>query len=104
VATEPPSAPVDETLVPRRYGASKEQVHNRLRRIEGQIRGIDRMLLDDRYCVDVLTQVSAVQAALDSVALALLDGHARGAGVTDELDDARTDELMTAVARLIRMG
>jgi DNA-binding FrmR family transcriptional regulator len=50
----------------------------RLNRIEGQIRGIARMVEDDRYCVDILTQLSAVRAALDAVALALIDHHARG--------------------------
>ena len=61
----------------RGYTASKDQLLKRLRRIEGQVRGIEGMVDDDRYCIDVLTQISAVQAALDKVALGLLDGHAR---------------------------
>ena len=54
----------------------QDQLQTRLRRIEGQVRGIERMVEEDRYCIDVLTQISAVQAALDKVALGLLDGHA----------------------------
>jgi CsoR family transcriptional regulator, copper-sensing transcriptional repressor len=60
----------------RGYTASKDQLLARLRRIEGQIRGIENMVTDDRYCIDILTQISAAQAALDKVALGLLDGHA----------------------------
>ena len=71
-----PSMP--ETTTPTRgYTASKDQLLKRLRRVEGQVRGIERMVEDERYCIDVLTQISAVQAALDKVALGLLDGHAR---------------------------
>ena len=61
----------------RGYTATKDQLLKRLRRIEGQVSGIEGMVEDDRYCVDVLTQISAVQAALDKVALGLLDDHAR---------------------------
>ena len=71
--TETPQPPAR----PRGYTATKDQLLNRLRRIEGQVRGIERMVDDDRYCIDVLTQISAVQAALDKVALGLLDEHAR---------------------------
>lgn len=78
----------------------------RLRRIEGQVRGIQVMVDDDRYCIDVLTQVAAVQAALDKVALGLLDGHARtcvvGADAAEQ--DGRTAEMMAAVGRLLRRG
>ena len=56
---------------------ARSSCSTRLRRIEGQVRGIERMVEDDRYCIDVLTQISAVQAALEKVALGLLDGHAR---------------------------
>ncbi|HEV2980487.1 MAG TPA: metal-sensitive transcriptional regulator [Solirubrobacteraceae bacterium] len=78
----------------------------RLRRIEGQVRGIQRMVDDDRYCIDVLTQVAAVQAALDKVALGLLDGHARTCVVGAEADeqDGRTAEMMAAIGRLLRRG
>ncbi len=78
----------------------------RLRRIEGQVRGVERMVDEDRYCIDVLTQISAVQAALDKVALGLLDDHARHCVIDGpaELKDDRTEELMAAVARLMRRG
>jgi DNA-binding FrmR family transcriptional regulator len=65
------------------YSATKEQLLTRLRRIEGQVRGVGGMVEDDRYCIDVLTQISAIQAALDKVALGLLDGHARHCSWTD---------------------
>ena len=64
------------TTETRGYTATKDQLLTRLRRIEGQVGGIERMVEDDRYCIDVLTQISAVQAALDKVALGLLDDHA----------------------------
>ena len=96
-----------DTPSARGYTATKDQLQKRLRRIEGQVRGIQRMVDEDRYCIDVLTQISAIQAALDKVALGLLDGHARhcivgghGEGQPEEM----TDELMAAVARLMRRG
>ncbi len=90
----------------RGYSASKDQLIARLRRIEGQLGGIERMVAADRYCIDVLTQISAVQAALDKVALGLLDGHAHHCvmGAADGEREARTDELMAAVGRLMRRG
>jgi DNA-binding FrmR family transcriptional regulator len=90
----------------RGYSATKDQLLTRLRRIEGQVRGIQGMVDDDRYCIDVLTQVAAVQAALDKVALGLLDGHARTCVVGAEADeqDGRTAEMMAAVGRLLRRG
>ncbi|HEY8762224.1 MAG TPA: metal-sensing transcriptional repressor, partial [Candidatus Dormibacteraeota bacterium] len=57
------------------YKSHKEQIQARLRRIEGQIRGVQKMVDEDRYCIDVLTQVSAAKAALDAVALALIQDH-----------------------------
>ena len=92
--------------VSRGYSASRDQLLSRLRRIEGQVRGVAAMVEDDRYCIDVLTQIGAVQAALDKVALGLLDDHARHcvAGGDDELKADRTDELMAAVGRLMRRG
>lgn len=60
----------------RGYTATKTQLLNRLKRIEGQVRGIQGMVENDRYCIDVLTQISAIQAGLDKVALGLLDDHA----------------------------
>lgn len=91
----------------RGYTATKDQIKTRLRRIEGQVRGIEKMVDEDRYCIDVITQIGAIQAALDKVALGLLDQHARhcvieghGKGTSEEL----TDELMGAVGRLMRRG
>jgi DNA-binding FrmR family transcriptional regulator len=90
----------------RGYSTTKEDLLQRLRRVEGQVRGIERMVEDERYCIDVLTQISAVQAALDKVALGLLDDHARHCvmGADGDKQADRTDELMAAVARLIRRG
>jgi DNA-binding FrmR family transcriptional regulator len=97
------------TTIPARrgYSATKDQVQGRLRRIEGQVRGIARMVEDDRYCIDILTQIAAVQAALDKVALGLLDDHARHCvvgGASDAEPAELTDELMAAVGRLMRRG
>jgi DNA-binding FrmR family transcriptional regulator len=93
------------TAPERGYTASKDSLLMRLRRIEGQTRGLQKMVEEDRYCIDVLTQIAAVQAALDKVALGLLDGHVHhcvveghGPGTPGDL----TDELMAAVGRLMR--
>jgi DNA-binding FrmR family transcriptional regulator len=89
----------------RGYSASRDELKARLKKIEGQVRGVERMIEDDRYCIDVLTQIAAVQAALDKVALGLLDGHVShcvvgGHGPGTEAE--RTTELMSAVGRLLR--
>ena len=89
----------------RGYTATKDQLRDRLARIEGQVRGVSRMVEEDRYCIDVLTQISAIQAALDRVALGLLDDHARHCliggqgGPTDPEDQVQ--ELMGAVGRML---
>ena len=91
----------------RGYSASKDQLLKRLARVRGQVGGIERMVDEERYCIDVLTQISAVQAALDKVALGLLDDHAHHCviGAEDAAQrDERTDELMAAVGRLMRRG
>jgi len=97
-----------ENIAPtvRGYTATKDQLLSRLRRIEGQVRGIQGMVKDDRYCIDVLTQVAAIQAALDKVALGLLDGHAHTCvvGARTEEKEERTAEMMAAVGRLLRRG
>src|SRR3954449_3808474 len=89
----------------RGYSATKDQLLTRLRRVEGQVRGIERMVEDERYCIDVVTQVNAVQAALGKIALGLLDDHARhcmqGKGAAPSDPDAQVDELMGAVGRLL---
>ena len=92
-------------MTQRGYTASKDQLQRRLARIEGQVRGVSKMVDEDRYCIDVLTQISAIRAALDKVALGLLDDHARhclvdgGGGPTDPDDQA--DELMGAIGRML---
>jgi DNA-binding FrmR family transcriptional regulator len=86
------------------YIDNKDELLNRLRRIAGQVGGVERMVDEERYCIDILTQVSAVQAALDKVALELLDDHARHCvvGATEANREEMTDEMMGAVGRLIR--
>ena len=90
----------------RGYTASKDQLLTRLRRIEGQVRGLQGMVAEDSYCIEVLTQVAAILAALDKVALGLLDGHAHTCVVGAEAEDKdeRTAEMMAAVGRLLRRG
>jgi CsoR family transcriptional regulator, copper-sensing transcriptional repressor len=87
------------------YIENKEKVKNRLRRISGQIGGIERMVDEERYCIDILTQISAAKAAIDKVALALLDEHTRhcvvGAGSAAERE-AKTEEMIDAVGRLLK--
>ncbi len=93
-------------MAERGYSASKEQLHNRLRRIEGQVRGIQRMVEEDRWCPDILVQIAAAQAALDKVALGLAESHAQHCIVGGSPDDQeeRTRELMSALGRLVRHG
>ena len=86
----------------------RRDVLNRLARIEGQVRGISRMVEDDEYCTDILTQVSAVTTALDRVGLKILDGHVHGcvreAMVSGGKEaEAKTEELLDAVERFARM-
>jgi len=88
------------------YTENKEAILKRLRRIEGQVRGVERMVDEDRYCIDVVTQVTAIQAALDKVALELLADHAAHCvvGAEEAEQPERTNELMGAVKRLLRHG
>lgn len=82
---------------------SKDAVLKRLRRVEGQVRGIAGMVEDDRYCIDVLQQISAAQAALDKVALALVDDHTRHCILDADgaTRDERHRELMEALTRMV---
>ena len=89
------------------YSENKAAVATRLRRIEGQVRGLQRMVDEDQYCIDVLTQIAAVTKALQAVALELLDDHlshcvadAVSAGGADA--DAKISEASAAIARLVR--
>ncbi len=87
------------------YMQDKEALRMRLRRIEGQVRGLQRMVEEDRYCIDVLTQVSAVKAALEGVALALVHDHVEHC-LTDASHRGETAatarELTDAIGRLVR--
>jgi CsoR family transcriptional regulator, copper-sensing transcriptional repressor len=89
------------------YIAEKQAHLNRLKRIEGQIRGIQRMVDEDTYCIDILTQVSAATKALETVALSLLDEHLRHC-VSDavreggDVADEKLTEASAAIARLVR--
>jgi DNA-binding FrmR family transcriptional regulator len=88
----------------RPYSTSKDQLIARLRRIEGQVRGVQRMIDEDRYCIDVVTQISAIEGALEKVALGLLDSHTRHCVLgpeSEELRDERTEELVAAFGRLL---
>jgi CsoR family transcriptional regulator, copper-sensing transcriptional repressor len=90
------------------YAKDKDALVKRLHRIEGQVRGIERMVENDRYCIDILTQISAVNTALESLALKILDDHVRhcvaGALGSGDADDAnvKTEELLEAVRRFAR--
>jgi DNA-binding FrmR family transcriptional regulator len=88
----------------RGYSADKDQLLKRLRRVEGQVRGIQRMVEEDRYCIDVVTQITAIQAALDKIGLGLLDSHARTCMAeprSARQSDAQVEELMGAVGRML---
>jgi CsoR family transcriptional regulator, copper-sensing transcriptional repressor len=90
------------------HGYDKEAVGKRLRRIEGQVRGIERMVEEDRYCIDILTQIAAAMTALESVGLKVLDDHVghcvAGALASGDPDAARekTEELLAAVQRFAK--
>ena len=82
------------------YSASKGELLTRLARVEGQIRGVAGMVEEDRYCVDVVTQINAARAALDKIALGLLDDHVRHC-LASGSGPEHADELMGAVGRLV---
>ena len=96
-----------EAHEPYGYSPNKDNYAKRLRRIEGQVRGIAKMIDEDKYCIDVLTQISAVNSALQSVALGLLDehlGHCVSHAVAEGGDEAdrKLAEASAAIARLVR--
>ena len=89
------------------YISDKQRYLNRLKRIEGQARGISRMIDEEKYCIDILTQISAVTSALESVGLGLLDDHLRhcvadAARTGGAEADAKITEASQAIARLVR--
>jgi DNA-binding FrmR family transcriptional regulator len=85
------------------YRADKDKLLKRLARVEGQVRGVSKMVEEERYCIDVLTQIGAVQAALDKVALGLIDEHTRHCVVAAEDGERgeKVDELMAALGRFV---
>lgn len=103
VASTHRSAHLGEARTLHGYAMNKKALQDRLRRIEGQVRGLQRMVDDDQYCIDILTQVNSVVAALKAVGLGLLDDHVRHC-VTESIErgngDDKVEELMAAVARL----
>jgi DNA-binding FrmR family transcriptional regulator len=89
------------------YGSTKDEQLKRLRRVEGQVRGLQRMVENDEYCIDVLTQVSAATKALQSFSLGLLDEHlahcvVEAARAGGEQADVKVREAQQAIARLVR--
>lgn len=96
------------TDVPRKtgsYGYRKEELRKRLSRIEGQVRGIDRMVDEEKYCVDILVQIAAVRAALDRVALGVLEDHVRGCVATSDPGhtEAMAEELLEVIERFVAL-
>jgi DNA-binding FrmR family transcriptional regulator len=90
------------------YSGDKQKLVNRLRRIEGQVRGLEKMVEDDRYCIDILTQIAAVTTAMESVGLKILEEHVRHcvaaalASGDEALATAKTEELLAAVQRFTK--
>ncbi len=96
----------DEANHPSRgYSDSKEALLSRLAKIEGQIRGVAKMVDSDRYCIDIITQISAIQGAIGKVELTLLEGHVRhcllGHGGGPDTPEEQTAEVMQVVARMM---
>ena len=83
------------------HADAKATTLKRLGRIEGQVRGLARMVEGDRYCIDVVTQINAVRAALDKIALGLVDDHVRHCLKDRGRADEHADELMSAVGRML---
>ncbi len=83
------------------YDENKEKIQARLRRIEGQTRGLQRMVEQDKYCVDIMTQISSVQAALEQVSLLLMEGHLRHC-VTEAIQQGNGDEKISEVLSVIK--
>jgi DNA-binding FrmR family transcriptional regulator len=89
------------------YTQDKDKYLNRLRRIEGQVRGLEKMIEEDKYCIDILTQVAAATSALQSVALGLLEDHlghcvAQATAEGGEVAAAKVHEASEAIARLVK--
>src|SRR5438876_8086972 len=89
-----------EAAMTHGYAESKETLVKRLHRIEGQVRGIERMVEDDRYCIDILTQIGAVSTALESLAFEILDDHVTHC-ITDAIASGNKKEAATKTAELL---
>jgi CsoR family transcriptional regulator, copper-sensing transcriptional repressor len=85
----------------RGYTASRDDLIKRLARVEGQVRGVAQMIENDRYCIDVVTQINAARAALDKIALGLVDDHVRHCLKDRGRGDEHADELMSALGRML---
>lgn len=84
------------------YGASRQDLLTRLKRIEGQVRGVQKMLEEDRYCVDVLVQLSAIKSAVHQVALSILEAHTRGCVADALMASNQADEKITELIDILR--
>lgn len=105
--TDTPAEAAARDVAAHGYSPNKDGYARRLRRIEGQVRGVAKMIDDDKYCIDVLTQISAINSALQSVALGLLDehlGHCVSHAVEQGGEEAerKLAEASAAIARLVR--
>ena len=87
------------------YTENKAAITKRLNRVEGQVRGVSKMVQEDKYCIDILTQISAAKAALDKVALELLRDHATHCLTNDDVQSPhgndKADELVNAISRML---
>ncbi|CAM2962780.1 MULTISPECIES: metal-sensitive transcriptional regulator [Dermacoccus] len=101
------ACPSDEGAAVHGYISDKTKYRHRLRRLEGQVRGIDRMVDQERYCIDILTQISAITRALEGVALSLLDDHLKhclldAAVAGGPVSEQQLEEASQAISRLVR--
>jgi DNA-binding FrmR family transcriptional regulator len=101
--TAPP--PPDTSEKSGSYGYRKDELRKRLSRIEGQVRGIDRMVDAEKYCIDILTQIAAVRAALDRVALGVLEDHVKGCVANSDPGqaEAMAEEILEVVERFVAL-
>lgn len=97
-------APKTDAKKPRSYGADKARIRNRLRRLEGQVRGVQRMVDEDEYCLDILTQLSAVIAGARATGLLILEDHIRGCVIDGDPEhrEETLAELTEAIERFAR--
>lgn len=98
-------ATTEDTNMKYGYNDNKQQIHKRLNRAEGQVRGIAKMVEDDKYCIDILTQIAAAKAALDKVAVELVKDHARhclsNEAVHPHDHEDKAEELAKAIGRML---